>query len=278
LHEATRNARQGRRCQDRRITFENNLKAAKTVGLWGSLIKRWAVRARPATACEMAAKFALSTWLLVCAAASSTPFASPSSFQFTPRPASQPRLVLVGGCTGTGKSTFGMEIALKQGILKCVSTDTVREVTRAFDHVTPALHRSSYSGEMDALVGWKEASAVLDKGITALVDDAIKRGVSLVLEGVHIVPSNGLLDKWRESGGIALGCLLIVPDPDAHRCLIYNRGEVTGKGEVKKMVAFERIRTIQDEMIRLAREHDWVIVEQKLEPDPIDVVTALLRS
>lgn len=216
--------------------------------------------------------------LFVCATAKGMPGVTSSSFQFAPRTTSTPRLVLVGGCTGTGKSTFGMEIALKQGILKCVSTDTVREVTRAFDPVTPALHRSSYSGDMDPLVGWKEASAVLDNGISALVDDAIKRGVSLVLEGVHIVPSNGLLDKWRASGGIALGCLLIVPDPDAHRNLIYKRGEVTGKGESKKMVAFERIRTIQDEMIRLAQEHDWVIVEQKLEPDPIDVVTELLKG
>lgn len=203
---------------------------------------------------------------------------SSSSFQFAPPPPTQPRLVLVGGCTGTGKSTFGMEVALKQGILKCVSTDTIREVTRAFDPDTPALHRSSYSGDMDPLVGWKEASAVLDKGIGALVDDALKRGVSLVLEGVHIVPSNGLLDKWRASGGIALGCLLVVPDPEAHRGLIYKRGEVTGKGELKKMVAFERIRKIQDEMIRLAEESEWVIVEQKIAPDPIDVVTELLTG
>jgi 2-phosphoglycerate kinase len=169
-----------------------------------------------------------------------------------------------------------MEIALNQGILKCVSTDTIREVTRAFDHETPALHRSSYSGEMEPVQGWREASAVLDQGIDALVDDAIKRGVSLVLEGVHIIPSSDLLERWRKNGGVALGCLLTVPDPDAHRSLIFKRGEITGKGESKKMQAFERIRTIQDEMIRLATEHEWLVVEQKLEPDPIDVVTDLL--
>ncbi|KAJ1626735.1 hypothetical protein T492DRAFT_1030364 [Pavlovales sp. CCMP2436] len=178
--------------------------------------------------------------------------AAGASFLFAPKLNAQPRLVLIGGCTGTGKSTFGMEIALSQGILKCVSTDTVREVTRAFDRHTPALHRSSYSGDMEPVQGWKEASGMLDEGINALVDDAIKRGVSLVLEGVHLIPSNNLLNKWEQAG------------------------EITGKGESKKMQAFERIRTIQDEMIRLAIEHDWVIVEQKLELDPVDVVAELL--
>jgi 2-phosphoglycerate kinase len=46
----------------------------------------------------------------------------------------------------TGKSTFGMSVALSQGILKCISTDSAREVMRSYDD-NPVLHRSSYEGD-----------------------------------------------------------------------------------------------------------------------------------
>lgn len=57
-----------------------------------------------------------------------------------------PKLILIGGCPGTGKSTFGMSLALEQGILKCISTDTVRAVMRSYvpESISPPLHRSSY--------------------------------------------------------------------------------------------------------------------------------------
>jgi len=59
----------------------------------------------------------------------------------------KPKLILIGGAPGTGKSTFGMSLALDQGILKCISTDTIRAVMRSFvaQDVSPALHRSSYA-------------------------------------------------------------------------------------------------------------------------------------
>jgi pantothenate kinase-related protein Tda10 len=55
----------------------------------------------------------------------------------------RPKLVIISGCPGTGKSTFGMSLALEQGILKCISTDTVRAVMRSYvpESISPPLHR-----------------------------------------------------------------------------------------------------------------------------------------
>jgi 2-phosphoglycerate kinase len=194
---------------------------------------------------------------------------------------SKPQLILIAGCTGTGKSTFGMSIALSQSILKCVSTDTIREVTRTQTLTEPKpaeLMRSSYEGDGDPVVNWTESCKCLDLGINGLVDDALKRGTSLVLEGVHIQPTNELIDRWRAGGGIAIGCLLMIRDAESHRSLIFKRGEVTKKGEEKKMKSFERIRKIQDAMFKMAVANDWLLVEQKIEPDPIDIVTSLLAE
>jgi hypothetical protein len=73
-------------------------------------------------------------------------FNSPPPVRNTKEP---PKLILISGGPGTGKSTFGMSLALEQGILKCISTDTVRAVMRSYvpDSISPPLHRSSY-GEL----------------------------------------------------------------------------------------------------------------------------------
>lgn len=214
---------------------------------------------------------------ILCARAFSGP---PRSFLFSPKLDAKPQLILISGCTGTGKSTFGMSVALDQGILKCISTDTVRAVMRSFvsPEISPALHRSSYQGAADPVENWRETCTVLENSVDALVTDAITRGVSIVVEGVHVVPSGHLIDRWRAGGGRALGCLLTIRDEDAHRALIFRRGEITRKGEDKKIQAFDRIRAIQSEMIRLAEDADWLLIEQKLEPDPLEMVAALLED
>jgi 2-phosphoglycerate kinase len=205
-------------------------------------------------------------------------YSVPRSFLFAPKFETKPQLILIGGCTGTGKSTFGMQTALSQGILKCVSTDTVRTVMRSFvsQETNPALHRSSYDGDGDAVLEWRECCSALEGSIDALVCDAIHRGVGLVLEGVHLVPSNTLIDKWREAGGIAVGVVLKISDEESHEALINQRGEITKKGEERKIGSFHRIRAIQDEMIRLAKESKWLLIEQKLQPEPVEIVASML--
>lgn len=202
------------------------------------------------------------------------------SFTYKPKVTERPQLILISGCTGTGKSTFGMTVALNQGILKCISTDSVRQVMRSFitPSISPALHRSSYSGNGDAVENWRECCQVMEDSIDGLVEDAIKRGVSLVLEGVHIVPSNRLIDKWKSVGGDALGCLLVITDEKEHRDLISLRGELTKKGSEKQNNAFHRIREIQQEMISLTTAHGWLQIEQELGPNPMDIVSDALTS
>ena len=191
----------------------------------------------------------------------------------------KPKLILIGGCPGTGKSTFGMSVALDQGILKCISTDTIRAVMRSYVPygISPALHRSSYEtadeGD-DPVESWKETCQVLESSVEGLVDDAIDRGVGLVLEGVSIKPSAELIEKWEDAGGVAVGCLLTVPNEEVHKSLLLKRGYITGKGspESKKLKSFDRLRLIQDEMIRLAKISNWLQIEQKVEPDPLEMV------
>lgn len=213
------------------------------------------------------------------------------SFIFSPKDAlDKPKLVLIGGAPGTGKSTFGMSVALDQGILKCISTDTVRAVMRSFipKDISPALHRSSYAkafeNDEDPVHSWKETCSVLETSLIEIVTDSIKRNQGLVLEGVSLAPSKQLIDLWEEGGGVATGCLLTVSKKETHKALLERRGMIAGKTseqsakDQKKIESFDRIRCIQDEMVLLAKQAGWILIEQKVEPDPLEIIASQLSE
>jgi len=191
-------------------------------------------------------------------------------------------LVLISGSTGTGKSTFGMEVAISQGILKCISTDTIRQVMRPYvpPESSPSLHRSSYDGSNNPVEDWKDCCDAVQDSLLGIVSDSIRRGVSLVLEGVLIVPNNKLIDLWTAAGGVAVGCVLSIPDPALHKQIIFKRGEITGKGAEDKLNKYTRVRAIQDEMNHLATQNGWSILNQMTEvpPHPVDFVNDKLRN
>lgn len=212
------------------------------------------------------------------------------SFVFSPKQAQEkPKLVLISGCPGTGKSTFGMSVALDQGILKCISTDTIRAVMRSFipKDISPALHRSSYakaSENDDPVQSWKETCKVLEASVEELVIDSIQRRQGLVLEGVNITPNKKWIQMWEDAGGVATGCLLTVTDGDTHKSLLQKRGFLAGQQseqntkDQNKIKSFDRIRLIQDEMIHLASESGWIMIEQKVEPDPLEIIASKLTD
>ena len=184
---------------------------------------------------------------------------------------SRPRLLIIAGSSGVGKSTISARAASSLGFSKSASTDTIREALRTQFNAeqVPALYRSSFeSAGNGAIEDWHATVAVLSEAIQAVVSRAASKRSDLILEGVHIIPSSGILEGWREFGGVASGVLLHVEDEDAHRQFIRTREKHNGRGLDHYLDNLDRIRAIQEEMLAKADESGWFVLDASI-GDPI---------
>src|SRR6266566_3754790 len=135
-----------------------------------------------------------------------------------------PVIVLVGGATGTGKSTVATEAAYRLGITRVTSTDFVRQTMRAFfsEEFMPSIHYSSFEAgsafrqpdqaEDPVIAGFLEQTRNVLVGVRASIERALQEGWSMVLEGVHLVP--GIVP--RIDGALVAQCVLTIEDPVLH--------------------------------------------------------------
>ncbi len=160
-----------------------------------------------------------------------------------------PLIILIGGTTGVGKSTIAAEVAHRIGITRFVSTDSIREVMRGIftPELMPAIHESAFDawrslrvpvphGADPVIIGFREQTAAVATGIKSLIERSVKESVSLVIEGVHLVP--GYIDAADFPGARVVQIVIAVDDEDSHRSHFYIR-EVQTDG----LRPFERYRT-----------------------------------
>jgi len=190
---------------------------------------------------------------------------------------SKPRLLVITGSSGVGKSTLSARAAASLGFSKSASTDTIREALRTqFDaDGLPALHRSSFEPAGSGVVeDWHETVKVLSEGVAAVVRRASMKGSDLLLEGVHVIPDTQILNDWRGAGGIACGVVLYVEEGDRHQRFIVRRERHNNRGLAHYLDNLDRIREIQREMVSNGREAGWLVMDASAQDDPVGMVEA----
>ena len=190
-----------------------------------------------------------------------------------------PRLLIISGTSGVGKSTTSTSLASSLGFTKIASTDTIREVlrTQISSTASPALHRSSFeSAGGSASEDWKETVQALSGGVEAVIDRARSKGADLLLEGVHYIPNKEVIDLWREAGGVAIGVVLYVSSEERHRGMIANREKHNGKKVDHYLGNLDRIRKIQEELVLSGSEFGWLVIDPTKESDSIGLISSSL--
>ena len=185
-----------------------------------------------------------------------------------------PVVVLLGGATGTGKSTVATELAYRLGITRVTSTDFIRQTMRAFfsRDFMPSIHYSSFEAgeglrepeEADdpAIAGFLEQSRNVLVGVHASIDRALEEGWSMVLEGVHLVP--GLVEPPTHAEHVLVAqCVLEIADERSHATHFYVRDTASeGVRPVDRYLdRFGEIRRIQSELVGRARREGVAVVD-----------------
>src|SRR5689334_23806634 len=201
-----------------------------------------------------------------------------------------PVILLVGGATGTGKSTVATDVAYRLGITRVTSTDFVRQTMRAFfsQEFMPAIHHSSFeAGRAIADADAEGSEAVLDGfleqtrdvlvGVQAAIDRALEEGWSMVLEGVHLVP--GMLPR-EIRGALVVQCVLAINDAEAHASHFWIRDSDSDgvRPYDRYLDAFDDIRLVQAYIQGRARKHEVPVIENGNIEDAIGEVMELVLS
>jgi 2-phosphoglycerate kinase len=188
----------------------------------------------------------------------------------------RPVIVIIGGATGTGKSTLATELAYRLGISRITSTDVVRQVMRAFfsPALMPSLHYSSFEagGGMKmpmpdpdqgdrALYGFIQQAEQVAVGAVAVVERAVLEGLSTVVEGVHLVP--GLVEPPPGHDATIVNVMLAIEDEEAHQAHFVARDSASGGARAleRYLQHFGEIRRIQDYLLGRAQRMNVPVVD-----------------
>lgn len=204
----------------------------------------------------------------------------------------RPLILLVGGVTGTGKSTISSLTAHRLGIIRTQSTDMLREVMRRMvpRRLIPSLHESSFMAYR-ALPKWRredgttvepqmEDGYLMQAGevavsVRGVFERAVQEQVSLAMEGVHLYPA--LQTELAKSDDA-----LVVPSMLAITKRKALRKQLTGRGDAVKTRRAERYLEHLDDIWRLqtfllseADIHDVPIITDQ---DPDEMVRRMMRA
>jgi 2-phosphoglycerate kinase len=138
------------------------------------------------------------------------------------------------------------------------------------NELAPSLHASSYEAggklpylkelpkEERIVYGFLDQSEKVLSGIEAVIGRAIKENVSLIVEGIHLIP--GISRKFKEKAYV-VHILLTTLDEEMHRSRFKSREKSSHRTSKKYLKNFKAIRKIQDFLYEKAKEEDVIVID-----------------
>ena len=154
-----------------------------------------------------------------------------------------PIVILIGGASGVGTSTIAFELASRLGIPSVMGTDSIREVMRRSisKDLVPMLYESSYTAWKALRIPSMDDKETCDKhilgferhiepvliGIESLIDRSLTEGLSIIIEGTHIVP--GFMKEKYTSMPNIITIILTLSSEKMHKKRFSARAKVSAR-------------------------------------------------
>ena len=174
-------------------------------------------------------------------------------------------IIALAGAPGVGKSTLATRLAVRLGITRVVTTDTIREVLRSTipRTVLPELHISTYEttethpGDPPLGAFHRQSRAVSAATVPVAVRLASEH-TSAIIEGVHLMPGflrQALAD--HPDAPIVVEMTAVLRSIETHRAHLVRRAhhEPTRDGQ-RHLRQLDRIRELQELLIEQAKAAD----------------------
>lgn len=189
-----------------------------------------------------------------------------------------PLIILIGGTTGSGKSTISSELAYRLDVTRHQSTDMMREIIRSYlsPQMVPTLGFSSFEAwrglpacadgsrqgvDNPVVTGFLSQLAAMKLAIESTIDRALEEKHHLILEGVHMVPTE--IDvKVENNEAVVIHVLLASVKQEMLRKQLKRRGsEKSGRQASRYLENFDAIWELQSWLLEEADRSGTTIVE-----------------
>lgn len=199
----------------------------------------------------------------------------------------KPIIILLGGASGTGKSTIATTLATRLAITRVIPTDAVREVMRAFvpETLVPELHRSSFEPPPDEpeasfetiWAAFRRQCQAVGAGVARVVRRMVNEREDTIIEGVHMLPGLDVAALASNTEAIVVPILLTVRDTAVHHAHFMHRLETHhGREPARYLERLGTIRAIDERLRAEARSHEVAIVDATFIDEALQQIVGLV--
>lgn len=199
----------------------------------------------------------------------------------------KPLIILLGGASGTGKSTIATTLAARLAITRVIPTDAVREVMRGFvpETLVPELHRSSFepppndpeAGFETIYTAFRRQCQAVSAGVARVVERMVNEREDTIIEGVHVLPGLDVAAIASTTDAIVVPILLTVRDTAVHHAHFMHRLETNhGRAPARYLERLGTIRAIDERLRSEARAHGVPAVDATFIDEALQQIIGLV--
>jgi len=198
-----------------------------------------------------------------------------------------PLIILVGGASGTGKSTICSELAYRLGVVRTQSTDMMREIIRSYiaPHVMPTLGFSSFDAwrglpgtkardgqrktDNPVISGFLVQSANVRSALEATIARALKERQDMIVDGVHVLPMDMDLSSAHERAVVVSAMLAVTTRQQLENQISWRSRDQPDRGSSRYLEKLDAIWELQSYLLSRADKAQILVIANWVVEDTV---------